>query len=94
MTTTADRTLIFSLLKFRKKTSTVIAGVMIGTGCLWGIAMWQDIGPRQLFVLFLGSFAFLLAIMILAILLIVAIKGIASLVGKKTKDHRADTDSR
>ncbi|MBT8146022.1 MAG: hypothetical protein KJN90_04170 [Gammaproteobacteria bacterium] len=66
--------MIFSLLKIRKKTSAVIAGILIGMACLWGVAMWQNIPPRQLFNLFLGSFAFILGIMLVAFCLIAIAK--------------------
>ena len=72
--------MIFSLLKLRKKTSAVIAGILIGIACLWGIAMWQDISPQQLFTLFLGSFAFIFGIMLLALCLIAAVKLVARIV--------------
>jgi formate/nitrite transporter FocA (FNT family) len=73
--------LIFSLLKIRKKTSAVIAGLLIGGACLWGIAMWQDISPRQLFSILLGSFAFIFGIMLLALCLI----ALAKLLGRLVK---------
>ena len=66
--------MIFSLLKIRKKTSAVIAGILIGAACLWGIAMWQDIPPRQLLTLLLGSFAFIFGIMLIAFCLIAMVK--------------------
>jgi hypothetical protein len=72
--------LIFSLLKIRKRTSAVIAGILIAMACLWGIAMWQDISPAQLFNLFLASLVFILGIMLLALLVIVAAKLLIKLV--------------
>jgi len=84
---TADLILIFSLLKIRKKTSAVIAGILIGMACLWGIAMWQDIPPRQLLNLFIGSFAMLFGIMLLAIIVIVLFKGAARLISPTDDDH-------
>lgn len=66
--------MIFSLLKIRKKTGAVIAGILIGMACLWGIALWQDIPPRQLLTLLAGSLLLVLAIMLLAMLLIGALK--------------------
>jgi len=66
--------LIFSLLKIRKKTSAVIAGILIGAACLWGISMWQNISPQQLFTLFLGSFAFIFGIILVAFCLIAITK--------------------
>ena len=74
--------MIFSLLKVPKKTSAVIAGILIGTACLWGIAMWQDISPRQLFSLFLGTFAFIVGIMLVAFCLIATGKLLVKLLRK------------
>lgn len=79
--------LIFSLLKIRKKTSAVIAGILIGVACLWGIAMWQDISPRQLFTLFLGSFAFIFGIMLLALCLTVVAKLLVKLFKSNENDQ-------
>ncbi len=78
--------MIFSLLKIRKKTSAVIAGLLIGSACLWGIAVWQDISPRQLFSLFLGSFALIFGIMLLALCLIALAKLLRRLVKPGDKD--------
>ncbi len=81
-----QQTLIFSFLKIRKKTSAAIAGLLIGGACLWGIALWQDISPRQLFSIFLGSFAFILAIMVLALGFIVLAKLLGRLINSAKKD--------
>jgi len=78
--------LIFSLLKIRKKTSAVIAGILIGMGCLWGIAMWQNISPAQLFNLFLGSFVFILAIMLIALIFILATKLLIKLIRPRDRE--------
>ena len=78
--------MIFSLLKIRKKTSAVIAGILIGISCLWGIALWQNIPPRQLFNLFLGSFAFILGIILVAFCLITIAKLLSRLI--KPRDDK------
>ena len=74
--------MIFSFLKIRKKTSAVIAGILIGVACLWGIAMWQDISPRQLFTLFLGTFAFIIGIMLIAFCFIAVTKLLSKIIRK------------
>ena len=56
--------MIFSLLKIRKKTAAVLAGILIGMACLWGIAMWQNISPTQILMLLLGSVLFIAGIML------------------------------
>lgn len=85
--------MIFSLIKVRKKTSTVIAGIMIGLACLWGIAMWQDISARQLFNVLLGSLALILGIMLIALLVIVTLKGVGKLIRKSLPGSDSDEDA-
>ncbi len=85
--------MIFSLLKIRKKTSAVIAGILIGAACLWGIAMWQDISPSQLFRLFLGSFAFIFGIMLLALVVILILKLARRLLAAAIDRAESDDDS-
>ncbi|MFM1895998.1 MAG: hypothetical protein RLZZ385_1072 [Pseudomonadota bacterium] len=75
-------TLIFSFLKLPKKTAAVLGGIMIAMACLWGIALWQDITPRQLFGLFIGSLLLVLAVMLAAVLLVLLGKGILRLLRK------------
>ena len=82
------RILIFSLLKLRKKTSAVLGGIMIAMACLWGIAWWQDLSPRQLLNLLLGTLLFVLGIMILAIILVTIFKLLV-----RWWQHRAKGDS-
>ena len=84
--------MIFSLIKVRKKTRTVIAGVMIGVACLWGVAMWQDVSARQLLNVLLGSLALILGIMLMAILIIVTLKGVGKLIRKSLPDSESDED--
>jgi len=84
---------IFSLLKIRKKTSAVITGILIGAACLWGIAMWQDISPSQLFSLFLGSFAFIFGIMLLALVVILILKLARRLLAAAIDRAESDDDS-
>jgi hypothetical protein len=79
-TTRGILTLIFSLLKLRKKTSAVLAGILIGVTCLWGVSMWQDIPPRQLFDIFLASFVFILGLMVAAILIVLVFNLIRKLI--------------
>ncbi|MBL4821451.1 MAG: hypothetical protein JKY98_10760 [Gammaproteobacteria bacterium] len=84
--------MLLSLLKIRKKTSSVITGILIGAACLWGVSMWQDITPRQLFNLFLGSFLLILGIMLMAGLLIFVIKMLAKLIRPKSSQDTAGDD--
>ena len=81
--------MIFSLLKIRKKTSAVISGILIGIACLWGMSMWQDISRQQLLEMLLGSLAFMLGIMLLAILIILTVKLLLRLIRS-----RLDSDSK
>lgn len=74
MTSTADPTLIFSLLNVRKKTAAVIAGIAVAALCLWGLAMWQDISWRELLDILLASVLMLGGIMLAALLLIALFK--------------------
>ena len=69
-----NRILIFSLLNLRKKTSAVVGGIMIAMACLWGIAWWQDLSPRQLLNLLLGTLLLIVGIMLLAVILVVVFK--------------------
>ena len=87
--------MIFSFLKIRKKTSAVIGGLLIGAACLWGVAMWQDISPQQLFELFVGSFLLILGIIVLALAITVTIKLLTKLVSakpRKNADHESELD--
>lgn len=82
--------MIFSLLKINKKTSAVIASICIGIACLWGIALWQDLSPDQLFNLFLGSLVFIAAIILIAglvIALILLFKKLFSIAFRPTDDQ-------
>jgi hypothetical protein len=74
VTNKANRILIFSLLKIRKKTSSILAGITIGVACLWGVSLWQNIPPRELFTILLSTMVFLLAIILCALLIIAAFK--------------------
>lgn len=67
-------TLIFSLLNLRKKIAATIAGIAIGAACLWGLAIWQDISPRELFNMFLAVVLMILVIILIAIAAITIIK--------------------
>ena len=71
--------MIFSLLKIRKKTSAVLAGIFIGAACLWGISEWQEIPPRELAILFVGTAVFILGIVLAAFLIISIFKLISQL---------------
>ena len=62
--------MIFSFLKLRKKTAAALSGILIGAGSLWGFSLWQDI-PLIALARELGAF----------VLLLVAILGVAALLG-------------
>ena len=66
--------MIFSLLKIRKKTSAILAGITIGAICLWGVSYWQNIPPGEIFTILLSSLAFLLVIIVCALLVIATFK--------------------
>lgn len=66
--------MIFSLLNVRKKTAATIAGIAIGALCLWGVAMWQDIGIGQLANILLAILLLLGGVMLAALLLISCFK--------------------
>ena len=70
--------MIFGLLNVRKKTSAVIAGIVIGATCLWGLAMWQDIPREEILKILFGVLLMLLGIMIIAF----TIAGIFTLIRK------------
>ena len=74
--------MIFSLLRVRKKTSATLAGIVIAALCLWGISMWQDISPSEIFNILLATTAMVAAVMVAAILLIAFFKILSSLIRK------------
>lgn len=64
--------MIFSLLKIRKKSAAVLAGIAVGLACVWAVASWQDLSLQDLLGMLLGSVLLLGGIM-LAALCIVAV---------------------
>jgi len=82
--------LIFSLLKIRKKTAAVIAGIVIALTCLWGLAMWQNISRQEMLNILLSSVLMIVIIAVCAVLLITTIKligaAIRKLVSRNTDD--------
>lgn len=64
--------MIFSLLKIRKKTSAVLAGIAVGIACVWAVASWQDLSSQQLLNMLLGSILLVGGIMIAALCLATA----------------------
>lgn len=85
--------MIFSLLKIRKKTASVLGGVIIALACLWGLALWQDLTPRQLLNLFLGSALLVLAMGLAAGLLVAVLKGIGRLLSRWRQPHDGHSTS-
>jgi hypothetical protein len=66
--------LIFSLLKIRKKTAGIIAGITIAALSLWGVSIWQNISPSELLNILLSTLVMLATIIFGAFLLIAALK--------------------
>ena len=66
--------MLFSSLKLRRKTRTVLACTAIGCLCLYGIAYWQDLSAQDILNLLLGAAALLLSIIITALLLVTTLK--------------------
>ena len=64
--------MIFSLLKIRKKTAAVLAGIAAGIACLWVVASWQNLSLQDLFSMLLGSVLLLAGIMLAAFCLVAA----------------------
>ncbi|GJM12833.1 MAG: hypothetical protein DHS20C12_12360 [Pseudohongiella sp.] len=62
--------MIFSLLKIRKKTAAVLAGIACGLACVWVVAAWQDISMAEILNMLLGSVLLLGGIMLLAFCLV------------------------
>ena len=54
----------------------------IRDSCLWGISMWQDISPREIFNILLATTAMVAVVMVAAILLIAFFKILSSLIRK------------
>ena len=66
--------MLFSALKLRRKTRTVLACTAIGCLCLYGIAYWQDLTAQDILNLLLGAAGLLLAIITTALLLVTTFK--------------------
>lgn len=62
--------MIFSLLKIRKKTAAVLAGIGAGLACIWVVAAWQDLSLQDIFSMLLGSVLLLAGIMLAAFCLV------------------------
>jgi|TARA_B100000959_G_scaffold284782_2_gene357351 hypothetical protein len=82
--------LIFSLLKIRKKTSAILAGITIGAICLWGVSYWQNIPPGEIFTILLSSMVFLLVIILCALLIIATFKLAARTLANLLKNTSGD----
>lgn len=81
-TRTSNQILIFSLLNIRKKTSAIIAGIMIGAGSLWGLSMWQNISREEMFTILGAVLMMLLGIVVTALILTAVFKTISMVLGK------------
>lgn len=71
--------MIFSLLKLRKKTAAVVGGISTGALCLWALVMWQNVSVEELTGLLLNTLLMLVMIIVTALLIIVAFKGLAKI---------------
>lgn len=71
--------MIFSLLKLRKKTAAVVGGISTGALCLWALVMWQNVSVEELTGLLLNTLLMLGVIIVTALLIIVAFKGLAKI---------------
>jgi hypothetical protein len=66
--------LIFSLLKIRKKTASILAGITVAALSLWGLSFWQNITLLEILNILGGTLAMLAAIVTGAFLLISSLK--------------------
>ncbi|MDB3993409.1 hypothetical protein N9478_07965 [Gammaproteobacteria bacterium] len=66
--------MIFSLLKIRKKTAGILAGITIAALSLWGLSFWQNITLLEILNILGGTLAMLAAIVTGAFLLISFLK--------------------
>ena len=66
--------MIFSLLKIRKKTAGILAGITIAALSLWGLSFWQNITWLEILNILGGTLAMLAAIVTGAFLLISSLK--------------------
>lgn len=66
--------MIFSLLKIRKKTAGILAGITIAALSLWGLSFWQNITLLEILNILGGTLAMLAAIVTGAFLLISSLK--------------------
>ena len=74
--------MIFSLLKIRKKTAAVFAGIGAGLACIWAVAAWQDLSMQEIFNMLLGSVLLLVGIMFAAFCLVAAFSLLKKLLRK------------
>ena len=66
--------MIFSLLKIRKKTASILAGITVAALSLWGLSFWQHITLLEILNILGGTLAMLAAIVTGAFLLISSLK--------------------
>lgn len=66
--------MIFSLLKIRKKTASILAGIIVAALSLWGLSLWQQISFQEILNILGGTLAMLAAIVTGAFLLISVLK--------------------
>ena len=92
MTSMAGRLLIFSLLKVRKKTAAIIAGLAIGATCLWAISAWQDISHEELIDILLASLLMLGGVMVTALVSVASFKLAVHLIKRMLSENWPSSD--
>ena len=63
--------MIFSLLKIRKKTAAVLAGIACGLASIWVVASWQNLSTEEILNMLLGSILLVGGIMVAALCLVI-----------------------
>tara|TARA_B100001996_G_scaffold374817_1_gene353946 strand:+ start:228 stop:557 length:330 start_codon:yes stop_codon:yes gene_type:complete len=84
--------LIFSLLKVRKKTASILAGITIAALSLWGLSMWQNISQAEILNILFSTIIMLTVIIIGASLLIIITKLILRVLKKTSSPNSIEKD--
>ena len=84
--------LIFSLLKVRKKTASILAGITIAALSLWGLSMWQNISQAEILNILFSTIIMLTVIIIGASLLIIITKLLLRVLKKKSSPNSTEKD--
>ena len=84
--------LIFSLLKVRKKTASILAGITIAALSLWGLSMWQNISQAEILNILFSTIIMLTVIIIGASLLIIITKLLLRVLKKTSSPNSTEKD--